>query len=116
MSTVEQRSPTSAPTTGPLLVDGQRLGQAEFHRRYEAMPPRTRAELVAGIVRMPGPMTADHGELTPDVSLWIGLYRRRTPGVRQADERHGHPGRVRRAPARRPVAHRAGTGRCLLHQ
>ena len=30
-------------------------------------------------------MTADHGELTPDVSLWIGLYRRRTPGVRQAD-------------------------------
>jgi Uma2 family endonuclease len=30
-------------------------------------------------------MSADHGESTPDVSLWLGLYRRRTPGVRQAD-------------------------------
>ena len=85
MSTVEQRSPASGTTTVPLLADGQRLDQAEFHRRYEAMPPRTRAELVGGIVHMPSPMTADHGESTPDVSLWIGLYRRRTPGVRQAD-------------------------------
>jgi Uma2 family endonuclease len=83
MSTVEKRS--TAAMTVPPLVDRQRLDQAEFHRRYEAMPPRTRAELIGGIVHMPSPMTADHGESTPDVSLWIGLYRRRTPGVRQAD-------------------------------
>jgi hypothetical protein len=28
----------------PPLVEGQRLDQPEFHRRYEAMPPGTRAE------------------------------------------------------------------------
>ena len=83
MSTVERRPP--APPTIPLLVDGQRLGQAEFHRRYEAMPPRTRAELVGGTVYMPSPMSADHGESTPDIIIWLGLYRRRTPGLRLAD-------------------------------
>jgi Uma2 family endonuclease len=85
MSTVEERSGASTTMAVPPLVDGQRLGRAEFHRRYEAMPPRTRAELVGGMVHMPSPMSADHGESTPDVSLWLGLYRRRTPGVRQAD-------------------------------
>ena len=28
----------------PPLVEGERLDQPEFHRRYEAMPPGTRAE------------------------------------------------------------------------
>ncbi len=37
---------------------------------------------------------------TPDVSLWIGLYRRRTPGVREADGATLDTGRIRRAPAR----------------
>ncbi len=83
MSTIEERS--QATMTVPPLADGQRLSQAEFHRRYEAMPTRTRAELVGGVVYMPSPMSADHGESTPDISLWLGLYRRRTPGVRQAD-------------------------------
>ena len=85
MSTVEERSSASTATVVPRLVDGERLGRAEFHRRYEAMPPRTRAELVGGIVHMPSPMSADHGESTPDITIWLGLYRRRTPGVRQAD-------------------------------
>jgi Uma2 family endonuclease len=83
MSTIEQRPP--ATIIVPPLAGGQRLSQAEFHRRYEAMPPQTRAELVGGMVYMPSPMSADHGESTPDISLWLGLYRRRTPGVRQAD-------------------------------
>jgi hypothetical protein len=39
MSTVEQRSPA---TIEPLLVDGQRLSQAEFMRRYELTPPASR--------------------------------------------------------------------------
>ena len=61
MSTVERRPPSPAAVSP--LVAGQRLGQAEFHRRYEAMPPRTRAELVGGIVYMPSPMSNDHGEV-----------------------------------------------------
>jgi Uma2 family endonuclease len=83
MSTVEERP--SRPAVIPPLVAGRRLGQAEFHRRYEAMPPRTRAELVGGIVYMPSPLSNDHGESTPDVITWLSLYRRRTPGLRQAD-------------------------------
>ena len=34
---------------------------------------------------MPSPLSVDHGESTPNVAIWLGLYRRRTPGVRQAD-------------------------------
>jgi Uma2 family endonuclease len=83
MSTVQRHPP--APPAIPPLVAGQRLTQPEFHSRYEAMPPRTRAELVGGIVYMPSPMSADHGESTPDIIIWLGLYRRRTPGLRQAD-------------------------------
>ena len=69
MSTVEKQSGASTTTADPPLVDGERLSQAEFHRRYEAMPPRTRAELVGGIVYMPSPMSADHGESTPDITI-----------------------------------------------
>jgi Uma2 family endonuclease len=83
MSTVERWPP--APVPIPSLVAGQRLSQAEFHRRYEAMPPQTRAELVGGIVYMPSPMSNDHGESTPDVTTWLNLYRHRTPGIRIAE-------------------------------
>jgi Uma2 family endonuclease len=84
MSTVEERRPPALPAIPPLAA-GQRLGQAEFHRRYEAMRPQTRAELVGGLVYMPSPLSADHGESTPDLIIWLGLYRRRTPGLRLAD-------------------------------
>ena len=42
-------------TTIPPLVDGERLDRATFHERYEAMPPRTRAELIGGVVVMASP-------------------------------------------------------------
>jgi hypothetical protein len=45
----------------PPLVEGQRLDQVEFHRRYEAMPPETRAELIDGVVCMPSPVGPEHG-------------------------------------------------------
>ena len=32
----------------PPLVNGERLSQEEFHRRYEASPPHVRAELIGG--------------------------------------------------------------------
>jgi Putative restriction endonuclease len=81
MSTAERWPPADIPP----LVAGEQLSQAEFHRRYEAMPPQTRAELVGGIVYMPSPMTADHGESTPDVATWLNIYRHRTPGLRLAE-------------------------------
>jgi Uma2 family endonuclease len=65
----------------PPLVPGQRLDRATFHERYEAMPPDTRAELIGGVVYMPGCVSRDHGKMTPSILYWLGMYRCRTPGV-----------------------------------
>ncbi len=81
MSTVDR----PRVTTLPPLVAGQRLDQATFHARYEAMPPETRAELVGGIVYMPSPMRRDHGGMSRIVSGWLFDYQRATPGVDGAD-------------------------------
>ncbi len=77
MSTTEKRTRVAVPP----LVEGQRLDQPEFHRRYEAMPPGTRAELIDGVVYMPSPVGVEHGESSGDVATWLGVYRARTPGV-----------------------------------
>jgi Uma2 family endonuclease len=81
MSTIE-RKPTKA--TLPL-VEGQRLDRATFHERYEAMPPGIKAELIGGVVFMPSPVGREHGERSADVIIWLGHYRRRTPGVQILD-------------------------------
>ena len=81
MSTTQRRSPKRLPP----LADGDRLDQPTFHARYEAMPPETWAELIDGVVRMPSPVSNDHGGTTPDVSYWLGHYRRFTHGVCGAD-------------------------------
>ena len=78
MSTIDQRK----PTTSPPLVAGQRLDRATFHERYEAMPPATRAELIGGIVYMPSPLSADHGDETTPVVGWLFHYQRFTRGVK----------------------------------
>jgi Uma2 family endonuclease len=67
--------------TIPPLVAGQRLRRDEFHRRYEAMPPGTRAELIGGVVYMPSPLRDRHGTLTVLAGAWLSLYRFRTPGL-----------------------------------
>ncbi len=64
----------------PPLVAGQRLDQATFHERYEAMPPGTWAELVGGIVYMPSPLRDDHGETDDTLGYWLSHYKRFTPG------------------------------------
>jgi Uma2 family endonuclease len=78
MSTVERPK----RRTPPPLEAGQRLDQATFHERYEAMPPNTKAELVGGMVYMPSPLSDDHGEQDNDVSGWLFLYKVATPGLR----------------------------------
>ncbi len=80
MSTTDRRTHT-AP-----LVDGQRLHRAEFHARYEAMPPETRAELIGGVVYiMASPLGYPHDITHATIIMWLGLYRIRTPGVQVAD-------------------------------
>jgi hypothetical protein len=68
----------------PPLVEGQRLSQPEFHRRYEAMPAGTRAELIDGVVYLPSSLGIDHGEAAIYVDAWLAYYCFRTPGVQAA--------------------------------
>ena len=80
MSTTDRR------TNASPLVDGQRLHRAEFHARYEAMPPETRAELIGGVVHiMTSPVGHPHGTTHAIVVTWLTLYWFRTPGVEVAD-------------------------------
>ncbi len=75
---------TSAKVTRvaiPPLVEGQRLDQPEFHRRYEAMPPETRAELIDGVVYMPSPVSHAHDRAHIPAIVWLDRYEEATPGV-----------------------------------
>ncbi len=75
MSTVDR----SQPRALPQLEAGERLAQPTFHERYAAMPARTRAELVGGIVFMPSPLRSAHGGIDHLLSFWLMHYRRFTP-------------------------------------
>jgi len=67
------------------LVEGQRLDQPTFHALYEAMPPGTRAELINGVVFMPGPVGSAHGIAHAPVIVWLHYYAENTPGVEVLD-------------------------------
>lgn len=83
MSTVEIAD-VAARKTRPLVA-GLRLSQAEFHDRYQSMPPGTRAELIGGTVQMPSPVGPDHAKASADLVTWLNLYRRKTRGTEALD-------------------------------
>ena len=78
MSTAER----TQSRTLPPLVDGQRLDQPTFHERYAAMPEKTRAELVDGVVFMPSPLRGAHGEADRMIGGWLFCYQRAVPCLR----------------------------------
>jgi Uma2 family endonuclease len=65
----------------PPLASGDRLTRAEFERRYEAMPHVKKAELIEGVVYMPSPVSASHGQAHGIVIAWLGTYCAVTPQV-----------------------------------
>jgi Uma2 family endonuclease len=73
------------PRAVPPLENGDRLTQPEFHRRYEAMPPDVRAELIGGVVYMASPMRTPHGRRTRMLATVLGNYEDATPGVEGMD-------------------------------
>ena len=77
------RRPRSADV--PLLRHGERLTQAEFHRRYEAYPEDVKFELIGGVVYMASPLGCPHGEYHADLSGPFWVYRAATPGVQLLD-------------------------------
>jgi Uma2 family endonuclease len=66
----------------PPLENGDRLSQAEFERRYAAMPHLKKAELIEGVVYMASPLRIkSHGEPHGDITGWLWTYKTATPRV-----------------------------------
>jgi Uma2 family endonuclease len=78
-------STAKMPAITPLIA-GQRLNQAVFHERYEAMPPGIRAELIGGVVFMPSPVGDRHSDVNFLAINWLGHYGLKTPGVKGGTE------------------------------
>lgn len=69
----------------PLLENGDRMKQPEFHRRYLAYPDGVKIELIGGTVYMASPLRYPHGSYSQLLSGVFFLYAAATPGVEGAD-------------------------------
>lgn len=67
------------------LVEGQRLDQPSFHARCRAMPQGVRAELIGGVVLMPGAPSVAHGGAHAAALVWLDHYAEQTSGVELLD-------------------------------
>jgi hypothetical protein len=85
MSTVIARQAVPTSNGVPLLVNGDRMKQAEFHRRYQACPEHEKFELIGGTVYMASPLRRPHGTYHTALALILRLYKASTPGVETAD-------------------------------
>lgn len=65
----------------PPLIPGQRLTQAEFHRRYEQYPEDVKFELIGGIVHMASPLRWRHGSYDLELGTVLVRYKSETSGV-----------------------------------
>ena len=65
----------------PPFHNGDRMDRATFHSLYESTPVGFKAELIAGIVYMASPVSADHGIPHGNVSVLLGTYAAETEGV-----------------------------------
>jgi Uma2 family endonuclease len=74
-------STASRITPRPPLVNGDRMTQAEFHRRYEMYDEDQKWELVGGIVYMASPLGRDHSGYDGKIGLALEIYESETPGV-----------------------------------
>ena len=83
LSTPHRSMPSSNGV--PLLVNGDRMKQPEFHRRYLAYPDYVKFELIGGIVYMASPLRYTHGRYSQLLSTVFGFYAAATPGVEGAD-------------------------------
>jgi hypothetical protein len=79
------RTTKERPAPVPPLENGERLTQAEFHRRYEACPDDVKAELIGGIVYMASPLRRPHATHHPELSGVFWLFKGMTPGVELLD-------------------------------
>jgi len=76
---------SSSTVSPPALANGDRLSRTEFERRYAAMPEKTKAELIEGVVYMTSAVRATHAEPHGLLVTWLGVYAAATPYVQVAD-------------------------------
>lgn len=82
-TSVPLNAPPTAPAAAvPPLMDGERLSREEFVRRYEAMPPGFKAELIEGVVYVASPLSNEfHGAPNARIDHWLGAYWEETEGT-----------------------------------
>lgn len=73
--------PISSSNGRKPLVNGERMSQPEFHRRYEACPEDQKWELIGGIVYMASPLSLAHSDYDGEIGYILETYRRATPGT-----------------------------------
>lgn len=65
----------------PGLRAGDHLTRDEFLDRWENEPTIKFAELIGGVVYMPSPLSADHGDMDNSANTWLGHFSAYTPGT-----------------------------------
>jgi Uma2 family endonuclease len=81
MSIAIECRPLRATKSLGLLVNGERMKQPEFHRRYSEYDTDEKWELVGGVVYMASPLKLAHSDYDDEIGYILGTYRRATPGV-----------------------------------
>jgi Uma2 family endonuclease len=73
---------TNPHPLSPRLITGMRMDRDEFLRTWEQIPDVKNAELIEGIVYVPSPVGASHGELDTSIIGWLHFYASFTPGCK----------------------------------
>jgi Uma2 family endonuclease len=82
LGTQTKLQPASLDEVIPPLENGDRLTRAEFERRYNAMPPHIKAELIEGEVYMSSPVRyRSHGKPHRQIITLLGNYSDLTPST-----------------------------------
>jgi Putative restriction endonuclease len=81
MNSAARVTPSVEVDAPPLLCNGDRMNQREFHRRYEACPEDVKFKLIGGIVYMASPVRRPHAIYQPKLSYAVSHYENGTPGV-----------------------------------
>lgn len=82
MSILSQRSASRTEKGVPLLVNGERMKQPEFHRRYAEYDEDEKWELIGGIVyKAPSMLSLAHSDYDGEIGYILETYRRATPGT-----------------------------------
>ena len=81
MSALPRTHTTDLMNGTPLLCNGDRLSQPEFHRRYLEYPDHVKFELVGGIVYMASPLSLPHSDYDCKLGFMLELYSFATPGT-----------------------------------